>query len=122
MPGVKPHPNGYHKIYEKCPELEKWIEKKRKERKGRRKEAIEANDTGTKNFGTLINRLVVLNGKFERGGNFDDLDPEALFDLHRDFLPVVKIWAGFVKRFDGQLPPDLEAQFKVDLQSLSPNT
>lgn len=78
----------------------------------------EENDGGTANFGTSINRIVVLNGKLTRAGNFDNMSPEELFELHADFLPALKVWAGIVKRFKGRLNGELAEEFAAQLKQL----
>ena len=72
---------------------------------------IEENDGGTKSFGGAVNRIVVFNGELERAGYYNEKTPEDLFELSADLLPVVKVWAGLVKRFKGKLPEDLEQEF-----------
>jgi hypothetical protein len=79
----------------------------------------EENDGGTENFGTNINRIVVLNGKLDRAGNYDEMTVEQLFELHADFMPAVKVWAEIVKRFKDKLPPELAAEFREHLAELA---
>lgn len=98
--------------------LKKSVELDREATDEDMKIVIEEHDEGTETFGTSINRIVILNGKLEREGNLSELEAEELFNLHIDFFPVVKIWAGFVKRFTGNLPSELEDKFATDLLEL----
>lgn len=76
-------------------------------------------DKGTENFGTYINRIVTLDGKLEREGCYADMTPEQIFELHKDFLPVVTLWAGFVKAMSDDLPEDLADELTADLATLN---
>lgn len=80
---------------------------------------LEENDEGTKNFGTSINRIVVLNGKLEREGAFDAMEVEALFDLHQDFMPAIEAWSKIVARFKDRMPPELRVEFAKDVSRLA---
>ena len=79
----------------------------------------EENDGGTENFGTAINRIVVLDGKLKRAGNYDEMSVEQLFELHADFMPAVKVWAEVVKKFKDKLPPELAAEFREQIAELT---
>ena len=79
----------------------------------------EENDGGTMNFGTAINRIVVLDGKLRRAGNYEEMTVDQLFELHADFLPAVKVWAEVVKKFKGRLPADLMAEFNQQIKDLA---
>ena len=85
------------------------------------KPVIEDNDGGTENFGVYFNRIVGLNGKLNRDGSLDKMSVEDAFELHADFMPVLKVWAGIVARFKGKLDPISQAEFEGDLKAIEPN-
>jgi hypothetical protein len=78
----------------------------------------EENDGGTRTFGGAVNRISVFNGELERAGYYDQRDPEALYELAHDLEPAVRVWAGIVKRFKGQIPDDLKAEFEAAINDI----
>lgn len=65
-----------------------------------------------------MNRIAVFNGELERAGYYDQRDPEALYELAHDLEPAVRVWVGIVKRFKGQLPDELNAEFEAAINDI----
>ncbi len=120
IPGVTRLADGYHNSYELTDELEDWMKQMRLRTKGRQKEnqVIEKNDKGTENFHPFINKIVMLHGKFERDGVFARKSPDQLFGIHRDFMPVIRIWSRLLDSLKSGLSPELQGELKRDFREL----